>query len=102
MGGYSEEELEEMLPADVWEVVREYLGSGMEDNMMVEEAEEEVMMSEKEDDIEKAVEKVLSGKGFGTFGGADTPNSDQDVEKSYDEDNLDEDMEHPALTNFYN
>lgn len=106
MGGFSEEDLEEMLPADVWEVVREYLGGGdapgPEDEMMEASADDaEPMATAKSDSIEAAVERVLSGKGVAKTGGADTPAGD--VEKSYSDEEPSESNHgnHPALANFY-
>lgn len=102
--GYNADELEEKLPADVWEVVREYL----EDEPAAEpggpsdgEEGEEVMAAAKSDDIESAVEKVLSGKGLEKAGGASAPSGD--VEKSYDEDpeNAPGHGNNPALATFY-
>lgn len=98
--GYSAEELEERLPSDVYEVVREYLDDGS-GGAAPEGGEEEVMASAKEDDIEKAVANILSGSGLEKVEGADAPSGE--TEKSYDDDAAPE-SDHgnnPALANFY-
>lgn len=114
--GYGAEELEEVLPGDVWEVVREYLDSGGEQEMGGGEepagGEEAGGGGEQEQpsvdiaaseggSIEQAVEKVLKGKGLSKTEGASAPGAD--TEKSYD-DTADAGGEHgdnPALANFY-
>jgi len=100
--GYSTEELEETLPADVFEVVNEYLDDG--GDMPGEEAApegEEMMASAKEEDIESAVEKILSGTGLEATGGADAPTGD--VEKSYEDSGEGgQGGDNPALSVFYN
>lgn len=102
--GYDSDELEEKLPADVWEVVREYLddGEGAAEPGGDAEGEEgeEVMAAAKSDDIESAVEKILSGKGLEKAGGASTPAGN--VDKSYDDGADDESHgNNPALATFY-
>jgi uncharacterized membrane protein YgcG len=110
--GYAAEELEEVLPGDVWEVVREYLDDGgdmgeeeMGGEMGGPEAEEEpavdIETSAGEGSIEDAVEKVLKGKGLSKTEGASAPSGN--TEKSYDE-SADAGGDHgdnPALANFY-
>jgi len=91
--GYSD--LEERLPADVWEVVREYLDEGGDDMP----PEEQDMKAEKSADIDAAVERVLSGKGLSKAGGADTPSGN--TEKSYDEESGNTGNDSPALSHFY-
>lgn len=99
--GYTHEELENMLPEDVYEVVREYIDDGEEMEMSAEDEGENPMEQEKSDDIESAVEKILSGSGMESVEGADSPGSD--VEKSYDESEEQEATSggNPALANFY-
>ena len=108
--GYGADELEEVLPGDVWEVVREYLDEGgdmgEEEEMggpaMEEEGEPAVDIEAADDaTIEAAVEKVLNGKGLNKAGGAEAPSGD--AEKSYDESHGDQGAHggNPALANFY-
>lgn len=106
--GYSEEDLEEMLPSDVYEVVREYLDDGGAMGAEDEEAPEDVMEASKSEDIEAAVEKILSGAGLASgeqaekAEGAQAPSGN--VEKSYDDSPEGGSEQHggnPALSTFY-
>lgn len=100
--GLSAEELEEKLPADVWEVVREYIDDpegGEAVEAEPDDEEGEVMEASKSDDIESAVEKILSGSGLEKAEGASAPSGD--VEKSYDEQPESDHGNNPALANFY-
>jgi uncharacterized membrane protein YgcG len=109
--GYSAEELEEVLPGDVWEVVREYLDGGEEmggEEMGGPEGPEEdeqpsvdIEASDGDGSIEQAVEKVLEGKGLNKVSGANSPSGG--AEKSYDESGEASAAhgDNPALANFY-
>jgi hypothetical protein len=110
--GYSAEELEEVLPGDVWEVVREYLDGGEEmggpEGAEPEGPEDEeqpsvdIEASEGDGSIEEAGERVLKGKGLSKAGGAEAPSGQ--AEKSYDDSGEASAANHgdnPALANFY-
>lgn len=105
--GYAMEELEEKLPGDVWEVVREYLDEG-EGEAPAPEGEpdaegEEVMASQKSDDVTKAVEKILSDSGLEKAEGVGASAGSEATEKSYDDEPENEPGHgnNPALSNFY-
>lgn len=91
--GYSEEELKEALPSDMFEVVSEYLGK-----------ETETQTTEKSgasSELEETVEKLLSGDGV------DTPAIETEEEDQYNQEVNKEDSNEggensgsPALNNF--
>lgn len=111
--GHTAEELEEMLPGDVYDVVREYLDEdegmeGGEEEMGGPEGEE----VEASEDLERAVKSVLDGQGLSKTGSVDSPSgetepafdvdvddSEPDVEKAADE--AEAHGNNPALANIY-
>lgn len=114
-GGYTSEELEEMLPGDVYDVVREYLDEDEEmegGDEMGEEGEAVDAVEASDDDLERAVKSVLDGEGLSKTGGVDSPPGeaepafdagaadDPEIDKESEAD-ADAHGNNPALANIY-
>lgn len=117
--GLSMETLEQQLPADVYEVVQEYVddpaGEGGADEMppAPEEGGDDMAppapgeKAEKADDADEdavrdMVKSVLEGEGITRVDGASTEADTESVEKSYDGESTENSSSgNPALANFY-
>lgn len=101
------ERLEEDLPADVWEVVREYVKADVDESETFESPAEILRGSESSDgeegDVNKAVQEVLEGGAEVQGGKAIPTDPDEDqVDKQYSPAEDEEGSgESPALQNFY-
>lgn len=102
------ERLEEDLPADVWEVVREYVKADVDKSKETFESPADILRGSEdsdgeEGDVNKAVQNVLEG-GAEVQGGQAIPTDpdDDQVDKQYSPAEEDgEGAESPALQNFY-
>lgn len=109
---YSEADLKDALPADVWSVVSEYIGSTKADepDMEDEEEDEDMDMADKSaaqansdtaDEIEKQVRAILQGEGVDSPG-IGVNEREEEFEKQFDDESEGgvEVDESPALSNF--
>jgi len=102
------ERLEEELPGDVWEVVREYVKTDVSKEETFKSPAEILRDSgssddsPSEDDVNKAVQEVLEG-GAEVKGGSGVPTGpgEDQTEKQYDVDDEAGASDSPALQNFY-
>lgn len=92
------EALKEELPDDVWKVVSEYIGDSKAQRKSKSRSERD--SQDVEDEIEKKVQRILSGDDVNSPG-IPTGQREEELDKTFDNDEQEELEDSPALNNFY-